>query len=85
MAEVATRWLPAAGDTQKSTVPLRKEPIDVTHGIRKLAVIATAGITAAGAFAAAVIAAPPDGPNLTAVPTANPKSDGLSPASRLSP
>jgi hypothetical protein len=45
-----------------------------------------AGAMCTGAvFAAAGTASPPSGPELTGVPTANTKSDGYAPASRLSP
>src|SRR5262249_19263636 len=53
---------------------------------RKQAILLLVGGTLAGAiFATAGAAAPPDSPTLVGVPTANTKSDGYSPASRLSP
>jgi hypothetical protein len=53
---------------------------------KKVAAIAAAGaIVAGGAFAASGLAWQSSGPLLTNVPTANTKSDGFSPASKLSP
>jgi hypothetical protein len=57
----------------------------VTRRIRTLPLVAAVATAAAAAFAAVVTAAPPDAPHLTPVPTANTKSDGFSPAARLSP
>jgi len=51
---------------------------------RKLLALAATGLVGAGAATTAVMAAQPGGPDLSNVPTANPKSDGLSPATRLS-
>src|SRR5258708_26662155 len=45
----------------------------------------SAVVTIGGALTGVGLASQPDGPALTNVPTANTKSDGYSPASRLSP
>ncbi|HEX9516052.1 MAG TPA: alkaline phosphatase PhoX [Streptosporangiaceae bacterium] len=54
---------------------------------RMWALTATVGVvvTIGGALTGVGLASQPDGPALTNVPTANTKSDGYSPASRLSP
>ncbi len=54
---------------------------------RMLALTATVGavVTIGGALTGVGLASQPDGPALTNVPAANTKSDGYSPASRLSP
>ena len=53
---------------------------------KQVAALAAAGaIVAGGAFAASGLAWQSSGPSLTNVPTANTKSDGYSPASKLSP
>jgi hypothetical protein len=54
---------------------------------RRTAVLAALALvcTAAIAIVASGGASPPNGPDLTSVPTANPKSPGLAPASKLSP
>src|SRR5260370_42679050 len=54
---------------------------------RMLALTATVGavVTIGGALTGVGLASQPDGPALTNVPTANTKSDGYSPAGRLSP
>jgi hypothetical protein len=57
----------------------------VTRKIRRPPLVGAVVAVSAAAFAAAVTAAPPDSPSLSPVPTANTKSDGFSPASRLSP
>jgi hypothetical protein len=51
---------------------------------RKLALLAAAAAVTGAVFVATGTASPPDGPTLSDVPTANPKSDGFSPANRLS-
>jgi hypothetical protein len=50
-----------------------------------LSLFAGSVLTLGAAFAANGVASPPDGPDLTNVPTANTRSDGYAPASRLSP
>src|SRR5664279_1217598 len=50
-----------------------------------LALLAGAAVVTGGAFAATGLAWPPDASHLASVPTANTKSDGYAPASRLSP
>ena len=55
------------------------------RGKQMLALVAGAAIAGAGAFAASGAAWQSDGLSLTNVPTANTKSDGYSPASKLSP
>src|SRR5260221_13126430 len=54
---------------------------------RMWALTATVGVvvTIGGALTGVGLASQPDGPALTNVPTANTKSDGYSPAGRLSP
>ena len=52
---------------------------------KSLALLAGAAIVTGGAFAATGLAWPPDASQLASVPTANTKSDGYAPASRLSP
>ncbi len=54
-------------------------------GRRKALVVAGSVLASGAILAATVVAAPPGAPHLTSVPTANPKSDGYSPPSRLSP
>jgi hypothetical protein len=57
----------------------------VNARIRKLLLVTGAtGLGGAGVLTTAVTAAPSGAPNLSNVATANPKSDGFSPASRLS-
>jgi hypothetical protein len=59
--------------------------MEMTRG-KKVAALAAAGaIVAGGAFAASGLAWQSSGPLLTNVPTANTKSDGYAPASKLSP
>lgn len=50
-----------------------------------LSLFAGSVLTLGAVFAANGVASPPDGPDLTNVPTANTRSDGYAPASRLSP
>ena len=52
---------------------------------KSLALLAGAAVVTGGAFAATGLAWPPDASRLASVPTANTKSDGYAPASRLSP
>ena len=52
---------------------------------KSLALLAGAAVVTGGAFAATGLAWPPDASQLASVPTANTKSDGYAPASRLSP
>jgi hypothetical protein len=54
------------------------------RGRRKLAVLAGSVLAAGAVLTAEVTAAPPGSPDLSPVPTANTKSDGFSPPSRLS-
>jgi len=48
-------------------------------------IVAVTALTGGAAFVAVGIANPPDGPQLTSVPTANQRAAGYAPASRLSP
>jgi hypothetical protein len=56
----------------------------MNRGKQVAALAAGAVFAAAGAFAASGLASQSDGPSLTNVPTANTKSDGYSPATKLS-
>jgi hypothetical protein len=56
----------------------------VKRGIRALTVAVGSVVTVGGALTGVGLASQSDGPALTNVPTANTKSDGYSPASRLS-
>jgi hypothetical protein len=57
----------------------------VTRRNRKLSLLVGGAVFIGAVFSATVAASPPDWPALTNVPTANTRSDGYAPASRLSP
>jgi hypothetical protein len=57
----------------------------VNSRIRKLSLVGGAVIASGAAFTAMVTASSPSQPSLTGVPTANTRSDGYAPASKLSP
>jgi hypothetical protein len=57
----------------------------VNSRIRKLSLLGGAIIASGAAFTAVVTASSPSQPSLTGVPTANTRSDGYAPASKLSP
>jgi hypothetical protein len=63
----------------RMNTPARSREVKVSH-----LVTGATGLVGAGVLTSAVTAAPSGAPNLSNVATANPKSDGLSPASRLS-
>jgi hypothetical protein len=65
-------------------VPIRKE-IQVIRRKQAIALVVGGAVATGAVFVAAGSASPPSSPVLTGVPTANTKSDGFAPASKLSP
>jgi hypothetical protein len=59
--------------------------MQVIRRTQSLSLLAGSVLTLGAVFAANGAASPPDGPTLTNVPTANTRSDGYAPASKLSP
>jgi hypothetical protein len=57
----------------------------VTRGKKMVSLLAGSALSLGAVFAAIGGATPPNGPTLTDVPTANTRSDGYAPASKLSP